>query len=183
MIMAKRFGRDSRNRPRHPFPRSVPSARKISIREKQRAIIGRIAVSEIVHGRRVVATDLARQNDRLRQRELFARESGDEPAAADIALRLHAAIFEHKLAPGDREPLALERLAKDDPRARKERSRDELDRRRRALLGANEAPASRDGGLDPPMSFCRRNEKPPHRRKESHVNAPRAKSSPSAVSR
>ena len=57
---------------------------------------------------------LAHGLDGLRQGELLARHSGDEPAAADFASRLEAAVDHDQLAPGRDVRLARQQPAEDD---------------------------------------------------------------------
>ena len=73
-----------------------------------------------------LAAELAKQLDRLRQRELFAGETADESSPANFAAKLHAAIDPRQREPGDRNPLARDRPSEDDARARQQLSRDHL---------------------------------------------------------
>src|SRR5438270_898234 len=72
--------------------------------------------------RRRATPHLAERPDRLRQRELLAREAGDEPPAADVAARLEAAVDAQQVAPR-RQPrrLALEHPPEDDAVAPEQR--------------------------------------------------------------
>src|SRR5262249_37438295 len=63
---------------------------------------------------------LAQRVDRARQRELLAREAGDETAAARGAARLHAPQRPEDLALGDDQRLAGEQVVEDDAPAREQ---------------------------------------------------------------
>src|SRR5262249_26743923 len=76
-----------------------------------------------------LAPHLAQEPDRLGQRELLAREAGDEAAAANLAARLETAVDAKEIAPR-RQPrrLALEHAPEDDAVAAQERACKMLDR-------------------------------------------------------
>ncbi len=62
----------------------------------------------------LLAADGAERLHGLRPRVLLAVEAGDEAAAADDALRLHAAEHLQHLAPGNAHPLLARQVAEDD---------------------------------------------------------------------
>jgi len=75
------------------------------------------------------ASYLAQRADRVGQRKLFAREAGDETAAADLAARFESAIAAQQVAPR-RQPgrFAFEYAPEDDAVAAQQRPRDMFDR-------------------------------------------------------
>src|SRR5882672_9763845 len=106
--------------------------------------------------RLLVATQAPQLLHGLDQRELLAAQRLDEPAAANLAARLRAAIDRQQLTPRRRERLARQQLAADHAVAAQQDLRGLLER-----LGAN--------GARKPWN-------------ESEVTSPRATSSPKASS-
>ena len=95
--------------------------------------------------RRGAAAHLAQKSDRVRQRELLAGESGDEPAAANLSSRLEPPIDAQKIAPR-RQPSGLlhEKAPEDDAVTIEQRPRRMFDRQAPELL----APLFRLGAID-----------------------------------
>src|SRR5688572_16280256 len=70
-----------------------------------------------------LAAETAQELDGRRQRELFARESADEPPPADFAAQLHAAVDADEGGPGDGEPFSGDGPPEDDAGAFEELAR------------------------------------------------------------
>src|SRR5205823_14884739 len=105
----------------------------LALRDSRRGI-GRENALEIQRIRRVygdgrtgaLAAGLAEKFYGAGQRELFAREAGDEPAAADFAAQFHPAEDPREREPRHRQPLALDRAAEDDAGAAEQLPGDHL---------------------------------------------------------
>jgi len=62
----------------------------------------------------VLPPRLTQQIHHLRQRELLARDAGDEPSAANFASRFHPTQDRQKFLPGRRGVLAREQITEED---------------------------------------------------------------------
>ena len=77
---------------------------------------------------RLVARNALEQIRGLRQRKLLARESADEPPAANFPSRLHAPVHVEELPPRRQAALALQELPEHDAIAAQQHARDVIDR-------------------------------------------------------